>query len=139
MLTCLQQGLKLLDIIEDHFFQSRPDRQETKEFDAQLEELINYHEVILLKFAGKIKGFVDGVEDLHLEESGLFLEEIMAETKYEREHKLRLVIISSAIFDYAFQLERLNDIIDQYQKKMKYVEKASLGRILKKSGSLLKK
>lgn len=136
MLACLQQGLKLLDIIEDHFFQSRPDQEETKEFDHHLEELINYHEMILLKYAGKIKDIENA--DL-LEESGQFLEEIMDDTFYEREHKLRLVIIGSVIFDYAFQLERLNDLIDQYQKKKQHVEKASLRNILKNPRVLLKK
>lgn len=136
MLACLQQGLKLLDIIEDHFFQSRPDQEETKEFDHHLEELINYHEMILLKYAGKIKDIENA--DL-LEESGQFLEEIMVDTFYEREHKLRLVIIGSVIFDYAFQLERLNDLIDQYQKKKQHVEKASLRNILKNPRVLLKK
>lgn len=136
MLACLQQGLKLLDIIEDHFFQSRPEQEETREFDHHLEELINYHEMILLKYAGKIKEIEN--TDL-LEESGRFLEGIMEDTFYEREHKLRLVIIGSVIFDYAFQLERLNDLIDQYQKKKQHVEKASLGTILKNPRMLLKK
>jgi uncharacterized membrane protein YgaE (UPF0421/DUF939 family) len=138
MLACLQQGMKLLDIIEDHFFQSRPEEAETKEFDHHLEELINYHEMILLKYAGKIKELVEPDEEGFLEESGQFLEEIMDETNYEREHKLRLVIIASSIFDYAFQLERLNDLIDQYQKKKQQVDKASLRSILKKK-VLLKK
>ncbi|WP_423406807.1 FUSC family protein [Heyndrickxia sp. MSNUG] len=136
MLACLQQGLKLLDIIEDHFFQSRPEIEETREFDHHLEELINYHEMILLKYTGKIKD-IDKA-DL-LEESGQFLEGIMEDTIYEREHKLRLVIIGSVIFDYAFQLERLNDLIDQYQKKKQHVEKASLRTILKNPRVLLKK
>jgi uncharacterized membrane protein YgaE (UPF0421/DUF939 family) len=136
MLACLHQGLKLLDIIEDHFFQSRPDEEETREFDAQLEELINYHEMILLKYAGKIKDMDHGE---FLEKSGQFLEEIIEESDFEREHKLRLVIIGSAIFDYAFQLERLNDLIDQYQRKKQNVEKASLKTILKKPGVLMKK
>jgi len=136
MLACLQQGLKLLDIIEDHFFQSRPEQEETREFDHHLEELINYHEMILLKYAEKIKEIENA--DL-IEKSGQFLEGIMEDTFYEREHKLRLVIIGSVIFDYAFQLERLNDLIDQYQKKKQHVEKASLKNILKNPKVLLKK
>lgn len=136
MLACLQQGLKLLDIIEDHFFQSRPDRDETKKFDFHLEELINYHEMILLKYAGKIKEIDNGN---FTEETGKFLESIMEANDIEREHKLRLVLISSVIFDYAFQLERLNDLIEQYQKKKQNVEKASLKSILKNPRELLKK
>lgn len=139
MLTCLHQGLKLLDIIEDHFFQSRPAPDESREFDAQLEDLIKYHEMILLKFAGKTKVVPGTIEYPILEESGVFLEEIMKETSMEREYKLRLVIIGSAIFDYAFQLERLDEVVSQYQRKASVVEKANLGTILKKSASKLKK
>ncbi|HAQ07618.1 MAG TPA: hypothetical protein DCR24_08905 [Bacillus bacterium] len=139
MLASLQHGLKLLDIIEDHFFQSRPEVEHTREFDNHLEYLIDYHEMILLKFAGKIKDIEGADEDYALDETGQFLEAIISETSYEREHKLRLVIIGSAIFDYAFQLERLNDLIDQYQKKKQHVEKSTLSSILKNPRTFLKR
>jgi uncharacterized membrane protein YgaE (UPF0421/DUF939 family) len=136
MLSCLQHGLKLLDIIEDHFFQSRPDDLETKQFDQQLEELINYHEMILLKFSGKIKE-IDH-EDI-MGDSGHFLESIINDITFERQHKLRLVIIGSGIYDYALQLERLDELIDQYQKKKQHIQKAPLKEILKNPKSLLKR
>ena len=139
MLFCLKQGLRLLDIIEDHFFQSRPEIEQTRKFDNHLEVLINYHELILLKFAGKIKEIEGADENFILEETGLFLEGILGETSYKGEHKLRLVIIGSAIFDYAFQLERLNDLTDQYSKKKQYVEKATLSSFLKNPRTFLKK
>lgn len=139
MLACLQQGQKLLDIIEDHFFQSQPEQGKTKEFDQHLEELVNYHEMILLKYAGKIKEIDGAEENAIVGGSGNFLEGIMEETSYEREHKLRLLIIGSAIFDYAFQLRRLNDLIDQYLKKKPTIEKTKLGTILKKTRFSIRK
>ncbi|RSD25590.1 aromatic acid exporter family protein [Mesobacillus subterraneus] len=114
MLSCLKQGSKLLDIVEDHFFQSQPDRQDTKEFDRHLEELIQYHEMVLLKFSGKIKAAdTEGI----VEETGQFLETIIQDETIDQQHRLRLIIIGSAIYDYAFQLERLNELISQYQKR----------------------
>ncbi|MBS8264278.1 aromatic acid exporter family protein [Mesobacillus boroniphilus] len=114
MLACLHHGLRLLDIVEDHFFQSRPEPQETNEFDDQFEELIQYHEMILLKYSGKIREL--DMESRH-RKSGLFLESIMEDRSIERNDRLRLTIIGSAIYDYAFQLDRLNELIDQYQNR----------------------
>ncbi|MBT2680963.1 aromatic acid exporter family protein [Bacillus sp. ISL-35] len=114
MLACLHHGLRLLDIVEDHFFQIRPQSEETSEFDDHLEELIQYHELILLKYSGKIKEVnVDPI----VQESGYFLESIMEDKEMERNDRLRLTIIGSAIYDYTFQLKRLDDLIDQYQKR----------------------
>lgn len=121
MLACLHQGLRLLDIVEDHFFQSRPEQQETNEFDDQFEELIQYHEMILLKYSGKIRELDS---EGFLENSGLFLESILEDTSIERNDRLRLIIIGSAIYDYAFQLHRLNELIDQYQNRKTDTEKA---------------
>jgi uncharacterized membrane protein YgaE (UPF0421/DUF939 family) len=114
MLSCLHQGLRLLDIVEDHFFQSRPEHKGTNEFDSQFEELIQYHEMILLKYSGKIRDIDSGSI---LRQSGLFLESIMEDRSIERNDRLRLTIIGSGIYDYAFQLDRLNELIDQYQNR----------------------
>ncbi|WNF21064.1 aromatic acid exporter family protein [Mesobacillus jeotgali] len=121
MLACLQQGLRLLDIVEDHFFQSRPEQQETNEFDDQFEELIQYHEMILLKYSGKIKELES---EEFLTNSGLFLESIIVDTSIERNDRLRLTIIGSAMYDYAFQLHRLNELISQYQNRKTDTDKA---------------
>jgi len=128
MLACLHQGLRLLDIVEDHFFQSRPEPEETNEFDDQFEELIQYHEMILLKYSGKIREI--DMEHI-LQQSGLFLEMIIEDRSIERNDRLRLIIIGSAIYDYAFQLERLNELIDQYQNRKADTEKDSKKGVIK--------
>lgn len=117
MLNCLKQGLRLLDIIEDHFFQNYPDKEGIKLFDNQLEELIHYHEMSLLKYSGKIRK-VSGTENgnNYVNTTMQFLENLQSNPVYGREQKFRLMIIGSAIYDYAYQLERLNELIDHYQK-----------------------
>jgi uncharacterized membrane protein YgaE (UPF0421/DUF939 family) len=136
MLACLHHGLRLLDIVEDHFFQSRPEQHEKNEFDDHFEELIQYHEMILLKYTGKIR---DLEMRNFLMNSGLFLESITEDESLQRTDRLRLTIIGSAIFDYAFQLDRLNELIDQYQHRKIDIEKRSKKSLLKGTNLLKRK
>ncbi|HYK72125.1 MAG TPA: aromatic acid exporter family protein [Pseudoneobacillus sp.] len=116
MLKSLQQGSEVLEVIEEHYFQSANDDKENLLFDNQLEELTKYHELILLKFDQKIKK-EDELTDSIISESGLFLEKVMDIYRDDRGQKLRLVVIGSSIFEYAFQLKRLDQLIDHYMKK----------------------
>jgi uncharacterized membrane protein YgaE (UPF0421/DUF939 family) len=117
MLKATQQGSEVLQVIEEHYFQSANDDQENQLFDYQLEQLIRYHELILLKYDQKIKKEDELTENI-IGESGLFLEKIMDIYREDRGQKLRLVVIGSSIFEYAFQLKRLDQLIDQYLKKV---------------------
>jgi uncharacterized membrane protein YgaE (UPF0421/DUF939 family) len=116
MLKTTQQGSEVLEVIEEHYFQSAKDEEENKLFDDQLEELIKYHELILLKYDRKIKNEDELTQNI-ISENGLFLEKIMDIYREDRGQKLRLVVIGSSIFEYAFQLRRLEQLIDQYLKK----------------------
>lgn len=116
MLKTLQQGIEVLEVIDEHYFQSANDEQEDILFDHQLEELTKYHELILLKLDQKIKKEDELTESI-ISESGLFLEKIMDIYRDDRGQKLRLVVIGSSIFEYAFQLKRLDQLIDHYLKK----------------------
>lgn len=121
MLKSVQQGEELLQIIDEHYFQSRTSDDENKQFDEHLEELIKYHEYIMLKYEGKIKLEDDLIPDL-IFKSGSFLEQITNINHHDQNEKLRLVVVGSSIFEYAFQLQRLNRLVDQYVKPKK-VEK----------------
>ncbi|WP_442595589.1 FUSC family protein [Neobacillus sp. D3-1R] len=116
MLKTLQQGSEVLDVVEEHYFQSANDEEENQLFDRQLEKLTKYHELILLKFDQKIKKEDELTESI-ISECGLFLEQIMDIYRDDRGQKLRLVVIGSSIFEYAFQLKRLDQLIDYYLKK----------------------
>ncbi|MFD2446480.1 aromatic acid exporter family protein [Bacillus sp. CGMCC 1.16607] len=117
MLKTAQQGSEVLYVIEEHYFQSANDEQENELFDQQLEELIRYNELILLKYDQKLKKEEDLTESI-ISDCGLFLEKIMDIYREDRGQKLRLVVIGSSIFEYAFQLKRLDQLTDQYLKKV---------------------
>jgi uncharacterized membrane protein YgaE (UPF0421/DUF939 family) len=117
MLKTTQQGLEVLHVIEEHYFQSAKDDVENELFDKQLEGLIKYHELILLKYDQKLKNEEELTESI-ISESGLFLEKIIDIYREDRGQKLRLVVIGSSIFEYAFQLKRLDQLIEQHFKKI---------------------
>ncbi len=123
MLKCLQKGQELLEIIEEHYFQSDTNEEDGRLFDQQIEELIKCHEYFLLKYEGKIREEGDNDHEA-LIESGLFLGLLMEKYRNEGGDKLRLVVIGSSVFEYAFQLQRLNQLIEQYRKTLRKSEAA---------------
>lgn len=119
MLKCLQKGEEVIDIIEEHYFQSGTDDKDSVLFDDHIEQLIKCHEYFLLKYEGKIRTDEERDEDKVLVESSLFLSLVMEKYRLDEGEKLRLVVIGAAIFEYAFQLQRLNQLIEQYRKNIK--------------------
>ncbi|MBT2755364.1 aromatic acid exporter family protein [Mesobacillus foraminis] len=120
-LECLQLGLKLLDKIEEHFFQSGPTSEEREMFDQYIEKLTMQHEMALLKFEGKIKYDLDPDHDL-IQESSLFLENVVHTNQTEKGLRVRLIVIASALYEYAFQMQRLNDLTEIFLRKKKISE-----------------
>ncbi|MED4017968.1 MULTISPECIES: FUSC family protein [Sutcliffiella] len=110
MLKTLQQGELLLENIEEHYFQSKTKEEEDKLFDSHIEELIKSHEFILLKYEGKMKEHDHGMNEI-IEESGEFFERVHQIYSQDKDQKLRLMIITSSVVDYTFQLHRLNKLI----------------------------
>ncbi|RSK26367.1 aromatic acid exporter family protein [Bacillus sp. HMF5848] len=127
MLLSTKHGIEVLDVIEDHYFQSNPQDGEKERYDQHLEYLIKCHEHLLLKYEGKIKDRDEYLEDTMVEKSAQFLEQIMQQYDVEKEETLRLVVIGSSIFEYALKLERLNDLIEKYLKS-KSAEKSELAQ-----------
>lgn len=122
-LECLQHGLKLLDKIEEHFFQSEPSSSDREAFDQYTEKLTVQHEMILLKFDGKIKMDLDASPHL-IEDSSSFMEEVVGTYNTEKGPKVRQIVIASALYEYAFHLQRLNDLTENYLRKKAIAEKA---------------
>lgn len=115
MLKTLQQGEQLLENIEEHYFQSKTSKEENQLFDYHIEQLVNYHEFLLLKYQGKIRE--QEHDDVILNDSGEFFEKVLAIYNHDKEQKLRLMIITSSIVDYTFHLGRLNKLLAQVEEK----------------------
>jgi uncharacterized membrane protein YgaE (UPF0421/DUF939 family) len=114
MLRTFQAGEAVLENIEEHYFQSKTNTVENQLFDDYLERADKFHEFLLLKYAGKIKDR-DSEEDL-TKESEVFYQQIFEIYNQDRDQKFRLLIIASSIVEYSFHLQRLNQLIEQYQK-----------------------
>ncbi|SDN46934.1 Uncharacterized membrane protein YgaE, UPF0421/DUF939 family [Bacillus sp. OK048] len=115
MFKSLQQGFIVLADIDSFYFTSKPTPEENQLFDQHLEYLIKYHELFLLKYDGKIKMDLPSLEDEFMKQTEVFLEKVMQ--SYNEDHKFQMAVIGASIYHYAFQLDRLNTLIEQYMKK----------------------
>jgi uncharacterized membrane protein YgaE (UPF0421/DUF939 family) len=117
MLHTLHKGKEVLEIVEGHYTQSTDDERVNEVFDHQLEQLIKHHEYILLKYEGVMKRN-EGEEFDILRENGLFMNRVM-ELYKGTEEPLRLVLVGSSVFDYGFQLHRLERLVEHWLGKAK--------------------
>lgn len=117
MLKSLQQGFLVLENIEDFYFQCKPSEQENQVFDQHIEFLVKYHELFLLKYDGKIKTDEPHLDVDIVEQTKSFLETVIDSYQEDHEQKIHLAVIGSSIYKYAFQIERLNRLVEQYLKK----------------------
>ena len=117
MLRSLQQGFIVLENIDDFYFQSKPNTEENLLFDQHLEQLIKYHELFLLKYDGKIKIDEPQLQDDLMKQTSSFLETIIYSDSKHHIQKTQLAVIGSSIYNYAFQIERLNRLVEQYKRK----------------------
>ncbi|MED5015737.1 aromatic acid exporter family protein [Paenibacillus chibensis] len=115
MLNTLRKGREVLDAVEEHYFQSERSAELDQFFDQQLEKLIKLHEYVLLKFDDNLKpGSVES--SLLLEESDAFIQHVLEYAAGQPEYRLRLTIVASTMYDYGYQLERLNRLVEHYHK-----------------------
>jgi uncharacterized membrane protein YgaE (UPF0421/DUF939 family) len=114
MLKVIQEGRHLLLNIEEHYVQRYTGLEENKLYDQQLEELIKYHEYLLLKYAGKIKADYQITENGSVIDKDRFYDQVIEFYEENKEQKLRNLIIASSIVDYSYHLERLDKLISQY-------------------------
>lgn len=115
MFKSLQQGFIVLEDIDSFYFTCKPTPEENQLFDLHLEYLIKYHELFLLKYDGKIKMDEPSLEDEFMKQTEAFLEKVMQ--SYNKDHKIEMAVIGASIYNYAFQLDRLNTLVEQYRKK----------------------
>ncbi|MEH6994800.1 aromatic acid exporter family protein, partial [Neobacillus drentensis] len=74
-----------------------------------------YHELFLLKYDGKIKMDLPSLEDEFRKQTEGFLEKVLQ--SYNEGHKIQMAVMGASIYNYAFQLDRLNTLVEHYMKK----------------------
>jgi uncharacterized membrane protein YgaE (UPF0421/DUF939 family) len=129
MFKSLQQGFIVLEDIDAFYFQSKPTTEENQLFDQQLEQLVKYHELCFLKYDGKIKMDESQLEDKMMEQTSTFLEKVIYSYNQDHKQKIQLIVNGSSIYNYAFQVERLDRIVDQFLKKTSNSEVSLPGKI----------
>lgn len=115
LLTSLQKGLEVLEAVDRHYFQAERTERTDELFDRHLEQLIKYHETILLKFENKLKPGASDTDPL-INDNDRFLEEAIKGYDAEKSGQLRLSVVAAAIYDYGYQLERLDKLADQMNR-----------------------
>ncbi|GIQ71083.1 aromatic acid exporter family protein [Xylanibacillus composti] len=110
MLLTLHKGAEVLDIVTKHYFQSTHHAEAGDIFDKHIEHLITYHEYVLLKYEGTIKGKETRSREM-IRDNGLFMHQVMGFYQAD-EDNVRLLLVGSAIFDYGFHLHRLERLIE---------------------------
>ncbi|MBP1992719.1 aromatic acid exporter family protein [Paenibacillus eucommiae] len=115
MLHSLHKGLEILEAIEQHFFQAERTPEINAYFDHHLEQLIKYHEHVLLKFNDKLKSESSDLTRME-EANDTFMQMFMSLYKDSGDEVFRLSIVASVVYDYGFQTTRLDKLVEQYNK-----------------------
>jgi len=115
LLSSLQKGFEVLEAVDRHYFQAERTEATDNLFDRHLEQLIKYHEHILLKFEDKIKPNTTDTDPLG-EDNDKFLEAAILGYNTEKSGQLRLSIVAAAVYDYGYQLARLDKVADQINR-----------------------
>ncbi|GGJ20963.1 FUSC family protein [Paenibacillus hunanensis] len=111
MVTTLRKGMDVLTAIEQHYFQAERSPEIDEYFDSHLEKLIKFHEHILLKSDNKIKN--NGSEATEVDAANdKFLDTMIERYQQNFGGVLRLSIVAAVMYDYGYQLERLNRLVD---------------------------
>jgi uncharacterized membrane protein YgaE (UPF0421/DUF939 family) len=115
MLATLHKGGEVLDAVEQHYFQSERTAEMDAYFDHHLENLIKYHEHVILKFDDLLKP--DNAEAERMEqENDLFMKTMINGYAEGRLNVLRLSIVAAAMYDYCYHIGRLDKLVEQYNK-----------------------
>lgn len=115
LLASLQKGYDVLEAVDRHYFQADRTEHTDALFDNHLEHLIKYHQHILLKFEDKLKPNANESEPLG-EDNDEFLNTAILGYNAEKIGQLRLYVVAAAIYDYGYQLERLDKVADQMNR-----------------------
>lgn len=115
MIKTLQKGADLLDVVEEHYFASPSAGEWALRFDRQIEDLSKYHEQILLKAEDKMKP--NALIEPEEEREARFVKDLTAYVMEDPDEHKRLIFVASGLFEYAYNLRRLEKLLDQVQQR----------------------
>lgn len=105
MVRAMTVGQLALDAVHAHYVPRRKGYDADRALDERLEELIRYHEYILLKYDGKMKKSEQPYARIGEHTKTLLREQIEAAGG---DGDVSLVVVASAIYEYGRQLRRLD-------------------------------
>ncbi|MGF7045603.1 uncharacterized membrane protein YgaE (UPF0421/DUF939 family) [Paenibacillus sp. DS2015] len=114
MLNTLYKGREVLDAVDEHYFQCERFSETDQDFHEQIVNLTKFHEHILLKFGDKLK---ENTTDALLSEehSDEFMKRTIQRYKdSDINGSFRLSIVAASLYDYGYQLDRLNRLVDHH-------------------------
>jgi uncharacterized membrane protein YgaE (UPF0421/DUF939 family) len=112
MIKTLRTGAALLDAVEEHFYTTPGAAEWAERFDRRIEALTKCHEQLLLKWEGKIKpGAV-----IRPEPAEDFARDLAAYLGEQSAERRRLLFVASALFEYAYHLDRLGKLLDRLMR-----------------------
>jgi uncharacterized membrane protein YgaE (UPF0421/DUF939 family) len=112
MIKTLRTGAALLDAVEEHFYSSPGAAEWAERFDRRIEALTKCHEQLLLKWEGKIK---PGAR-IRPEPADDLAKDLTAYLGEQSAERRRLLFVASAMFEYAWHLDRLDKLLDRMMR-----------------------
>jgi hypothetical protein len=115
ILHALRKGFKVLDAVDEHYFQAARSSQTDAYFDSHLEKLIKFHEHVMLKFDDKLK--YDSPEGLEMDsENQHFMRTFIERYNEQTAGMLRLSVVAGAVYDYGHQMVRLDKFVEHFHR-----------------------
>ncbi|AOZ94102.1 FUSC family protein [Paenibacillus crassostreae] len=116
MVSTLKKGQAVLAEVDEHYFQSDRLVETDQEFTDEIILLTKFHEHILLKFNHMLKP--NTTEALLTEETSdeFIKRNIQRSIDQEGGYSFRLTIVAASMYEYGYQLNRLNRLVDNYLK-----------------------
>ncbi|WP_081757126.1 aromatic acid exporter family protein [Gorillibacterium massiliense] len=115
LVATLVKGAAILDAAEEHYFKTDRPESTDHRFDQHLEQLIRYHEVVLLNYQHKVKP--ESVEEMSIhEENDIFMEHYVHLSRENEAGGTRLVVVAAAVYEYGYQVGRLDKLVQLHDR-----------------------
>lgn len=116
MLSALERGVSLIEAVEENYFAVSTAEAWNRLIDRQIESLCAYHELLLWKWQGKMKP--GATASAPAAEVSMLLSELIADrTEDNSTARARLLVITSAVYNYDETLRRLDKLMEQWLER----------------------